>query len=165
MGDCDRLKKYISDYLDGSLDPTTRTQFEEKLRTNTELQKLTNQVQHVSKLLSTLPNHKCKDDFNIRLRDRIHSETPISKFNINIRRYSIAFSFVVIIGVAIFGINGMLRDDTETQTARPSNAVSVEKSVPDNEEIDVKTRDPQAAATDSIKDQKDPRIKYVDQKK
>jgi anti-sigma factor RsiW len=165
MGDCDRLKKHISDYLEGGLDPTTRKQFEEELRTNPELQQLTNQVQHVSKMLSDLPRHKCKDDFNVRLRERIHSESTNSKFNVNIRRYSLAFSFVVIVGIAIFGINGILKDDTRLPAAPPSNAVSVEKSIPENEEFDVKTRDPQTAATDSIKDQKDPRIKYVDQKK
>ena len=32
MGDCDRMKKYISDYLENNLDPTTRKQFEKNLK-------------------------------------------------------------------------------------------------------------------------------------
>jgi hypothetical protein len=165
MGDCDKLKNYISDFIEGNLDPTTRKQFEDELRTNTELQQLTNNVRQVSKILTELPQYKCGDDFSIRLRERIHSESSTSKFNVTVRRYAIAISFVVIITIAIFGINGMLKEDTHLPVAPASNNISVEEVVPENEEFDVKTRDPQAVTKDSVREQRDPRIKYVDQKK
>lgn len=165
MGDCDKLKNYISDFIEGNLDPTTRKQFDDELRTNKELQQLTNNVRQVSRILADLPHHKCGDDFNIRLREKIHAESSTSKFNINIRRYSIAVSFVVIIAIAIFGINSMLKEDTPLPVAPASSNISVEQVVPENEEFDVKTRDPQAVTKDSIREQRDPRIKYVDQKK
>ena len=52
MGDWDRFKNYISDYLEGNLDNSTRKEFEQEIEKNSNLQKLTRGVENLSKVLS-----------------------------------------------------------------------------------------------------------------
>jgi len=169
MGDWDRLKKYVSDYVEGQLDPSTQRQYEEELKINPELRELTTKVSTVTKLLKNLPFHRCGEDFNLRLRERIHNDPQKKWLGTSVRRYSFAFSFIVILAVAIFALNNQSEDNTTTKFSPSKNAVSSDNNAYENESIDVKTRSQQPALVDSntirMKEKKDPRIKYVDQKK
>ena len=169
MGSCDRLKKYVSDYVEGQLDPSTRRQYEEELNINPELRELTAKVSHVSSLLKNLPAHKCSEDFNVRLRERIHNEPQKNWLSTNVRRYSLAFSFIVILAVAIFALNSQTEENTAAPFIPSRNAVSSDNNIYNDESIDVKTRNQQPTVVDSnnirMKEKKDPQIKYVDQKK
>jgi anti-sigma-K factor RskA len=169
MDDCDRLKKYVSDYVEGQLDPSTRRLYEEELKTNTELQQLTEKVSKTSHLLKNLPTHKCSSEFNVRLRERIYHEPQKSLFSSNVRRYSLAFSLIIVVAVAIFAIRNQTEEKRSIPLVPLQNAVSSDNNSYDEESFDVKTRSQQSAVFDSstnkIEEKKDPHIKYVDQKK
>jgi hypothetical protein len=168
MDDCDRLKKYISDYIEGQLDPSTRRQFEAQLKENPELQELTSRVSGVSRLLKQLPPQKCSEDFNIRLRERIYNEPAKKWMSAKVRRYSLGFSFVIVIAVVIFAFNSQIEDNKDAQFIPIQNQISSDDSY-NGESFNVKTREEQPAIPDSMnikkKEKKDPRIKYVDQQK
>ena len=63
MGDCDRMKKHISDYLEGSLDPTTRKEFEKNLEIYPELNSITKNISILPSILHQLPSQKCSEEF------------------------------------------------------------------------------------------------------
>src|SRR5512136_187530 len=108
MGDCDKLNEHISDYLENTLDPAMRAEFEQGLQRFPELKQSTSHVKKLAALLGKLPERKCSDDFVPRLRQRISSAAPAKSYQFNLRRYSLAFSFVVIALVALAGLNALL---------------------------------------------------------
>ena len=181
MGDCDRLKKHISDYIEGNLDKATRDEFNRGLRQDAALQKLTSRMGYLSQTLSKLPEHKCSSDFSVRLRERIHrAETPSRLPVTPIRKYSFAFSVMILAIVAVFAITkiGDQAPESRLQSEVPvinnaSPAVApVNSSNPgasdkmSGQEVDIKTRGEQKALADSSakreSEGKKASLKYVD---
>jgi hypothetical protein len=162
MGDCNKMKEHISGYLENTLDPAIRAQFEQELEKSPELRKITAQVARVTMLLSSLPARKCADDFVFELQRRINSAPAGKPILLNRRTYSFAFSFVVIAVVAIFGVKGLLKKEEpmpvlptidEYQSA-PASVSSGASRAPagnysDQNEMDVKTRPVSNMVTDS----------------
>ncbi len=155
MGDCDRLNEHISDYLENTLDPATRAEFEHGLDRFPELKHTTNHVLKLAALLGKLPERKCSDDFVPKLRQRINSAPLTDSKELNIRRYSLAFAFVIIVLVAIVGINTLLTEEksapalpvvNEFQPAPTSvsggavNSPASGYSAGSGNEVDIKTR-------------------------
>ena len=185
MGNCDRMKPYISDYIENSLDPTTKKEFEQVLKSSPELQKLIRHMQILKSGLNNLQSYHCTEDFQIKLRQRLISE-PNSLINRQqFVRYSIAVSFIIILVIVTMNISFQNNDqetlpattgqsDLKIQTSRPvSNPVSeTTDAQPMNEgEIDIKTKPRQQAIADSTESPinpesqlRDKNFKYVDQK-
>ena len=185
IGYWDIFKNYISDYLEGNLDNSTRKEFELEIDKNSNLQKLTRGVENLSKMLGDLPEYECSDDFNVTLRDRIHRESSAVKLQVTpLKKYSYAFSFVMLAVIAVFTFNTLTEKDdpvknlpesSKIQSVQP-NPVFQNKMQPasqvriDNRQVDIKTIDENVAVTDSLKNEvirkeKQPNIKYVDDTK
>ena len=179
MGDWDRLKNHISDYLEGNLDNSTRKNFEAEIEKNSDLSKVTKRVEKLSNILTNLPEYKCSDDFNQKLRERIHQESSSKIASIPIKKYSFAFSFVVLAVIVIFTFNTFTgQDDTVNNLPESSNiqtdpvyqspAQSPNKIQPGNQPVDLKTMSCDAAVADSLsrnknkKTQEQGSIKQVD---
>ena len=121
MGDSDRMKNYISDYLEDSLDPSTHKEFEEAMKRSPELRTMTDRVAAVSTQLNNLKNHKCSDDFSVKLRERIHSTSQPVISRQSIVRYSFAASFIIILVIATLTITNLVSDfDNRPQRASAS---------------------------------------------
>jgi len=185
MGECDRLKKHISDYLEGNLDKTTRKEFEHALAQNEDLNNLTTRVREIPVLLNKLPAHKCSDDFAVNLRKKIHSNNSQARLPVTpLKKYSFVFSFAVLAVIIIFSFN-MLEDNssevkilpesTNIQNSNPrppavqTPSQPVSNSPVSNQEIDIKTVDEQKVAADSVGNVENggnkKNFKYVDDKK
>jgi hypothetical protein len=184
MGHSDRLKNYISDYLENSLDPSTHKEFEDALKRSPELRSTTGKMTTLSTRLSNLKYHKCSDEFTIKLRERIHTSSEPFISRQNIVRYSFAASFVIILILAIFTITNLSSESPEitpdlqgtsegpmNNTNPVSNPVSGNEANTfiDNEELDVGTKSNPNVVSDTtdVKQEKNnnkPAIKYVDQK-
>jgi hypothetical protein len=180
MGECDKLNEHISAYLENTLDPAARKEFEQGLVKFSALKHTTSHILKLTTMLAKLPGQKCSDDFVPGLRQRINS-APASKFNEqNIKRYSFAFSIVLVVLAAMVGLNTLLRDDepapplpavNEFQPApAPVSAGSVNPSSSGyspvgGTEVDIKTRAESNMATDSstlrIQEQKNSQAKQV----
>ena len=184
MGDCDKFKQYISDYLEGNLDSTTRKEFEEAMEENKELSEMTTRMKEIRVLLNKLPAKKCSDDFTANLHRKIHSSSSQSRLPVTpLKKYSYAFSFAVLAVIIIFSVNmfdgtessvndlpessNIERQDQSPAIQRPTQPVS--NSRLNDKEVDIKTVDEQKTVADSVKNsEKDAsrnNIKYVDDKK
>jgi hypothetical protein len=185
MGDSDRMKNYISDYLENSLDPSTHKEFEDTLKRSPELRSMTDRMAALSTRLNNLKYHKCSDEFSLKLRERIHTSSEPLISRQNIVRYSFAASFVIILVIATFTITNLssespdttpdLQGSTESPVKNPnpvSNPVSPgnnAKTAVKDGEVNIGTKSPQQAVSDSVRLQQEekksePAIKYVDQK-
>ena len=168
MGDCNRLNEHISDYLENTLDPAMRAEFEQGLERYPELKQSTGQVKKLTALLGKLPGRKCSDDFVPRLRQRISSAVPVKSTQSSLRRYSWAFSFVIVALVALVGINALLTREkavpalpavNEFQPAPtsvsggavndPAGVYSTGNPAGAGNEVDIKTRAESRMANDS----------------
>jgi hypothetical protein len=168
MGDCERLNEHISDYLENNLDPAMRAEFEQGLERFPELKQSTSQIKKIAGLLGKLPGRKCSDDFVPKLRQRISSAVPVRSNQLNLRRYAWAFSFVIIVLIALVGINTLLtRDESvpalpvvnEFQPAPasvagstvsdPAGVYSTGSSSSAGNEVDIKTRAESRMVNDS----------------
>jgi hypothetical protein len=164
MGGCDKSNDHISDYLENSLDPAARAEFEQELGKSPGLKTTTNQVLKLTSLLGKLPTRKCSDDFVVTLRQRINSVPERKSSKVSVRRYSFAFSFIIIMVIAIFGIKSLLKKEEpapvlptmdEYQSAPASvsgGAVNTPvSSYSTPEDVDIKTR----AESKMVKDTSD----------
>lgn len=181
MGDSDRMKNYISDYLENSLDPSTHKEFEDALKRSPDLRSITDNMTTLSARLNNLKYHKCSDEFSVKLRERIHttSESFISRQSMV--RYSFAASFVIILIVAIFTITNLSSESPEIepvlQGASESPANQINPDVGNNAntyatdgEVEVGTKPGQNTAGDTTRIQQEekinnPTINQVDQKR
>lgn len=185
MGDSDRMKNYISDYLENSLDPSTHKEFEQALKSSPELRMMTDRVAAVSGELGKLKNYNCSDDFSVKLRERIHTTSAPLVSRQSVIRYSFAASFIIIFVVAALTISNMMSDSPENTPALPSstnnpiqkvNPVSdpgspgiKSKNLVGEGDLDVKSKSNQNTYSDSTrvleeKKKNKPPVKYVDQK-
>jgi hypothetical protein len=186
MGDWDRMKNYISDYLDDELDPTTHKQFENALKQSPELRLMTKKMSVLSSRMNKLTYHKCSDDFSLKLREKIHTTPQQMISRQNIVRYTFATSFVIILAVITFSLSDF--SDSPEVVPSPQSNIELQNTNPNpvnnplsNEgvnafvkdgEVNLKTKTNQPAASDSLHEQDqhlekngDKPIKYVDQKK
>jgi hypothetical protein len=180
MGNSDRMRNYISDYLENSLDPSTHKEFEDALKRSPDLRSMTDRMTILTSHLNNFEYHKCSDEFSVKLRERIHttSEPLISRQNII--RYSFAASFVIILIIAIFTITNLSSESPENipamqeasgSPANKPNPVSGNdaNSYADEEEMNIGTKPDPNAAGDSTSlskehNQNKPAIKQVDKK-
>lgn len=185
MGDWDRFKNYISDYLEGNLDNSTRKEFELEIDKNNNLQKLTKRVENLSKMLGDLPEYECSDNFNVKLRDRLHRDSSAVKLPVTpLKKYSFAFSFVMLAVIVVFTFNTFTEQDDPVKNLPESSKIQSVQSNPvfqnkmqpasrvqiDGRQVDIKTIDENVAMTDSLKNEvikkeKQSNIKYVDDTK
>lgn len=178
MGDCDRMYKHISAYTENTLDPSTRAEFDKYLDQYPKLREKTGQVSKLPSLLGKLPEQKCSEDFILKLRDRIHAKPERKPIDINIKRYSFAFSFIVLAIAAAFSINSLLEKEKPVSPVPDLNGIEVSppavtnrpgnnniRTYSNQEEMDIKTRTESKAVKDSIlnrkTDQDDSRAKVV----
>ncbi len=179
MGECDRFKNYISDYLDNTLDPTTHNEFEKALKSSADLQRMTNKVSSLRSSLKNLSYQTCSDDFSLKLRERIHTEPEPIVSRKNMVRLSFAFSFVIIIAFATFSLTNLLNSTgSETPVQKtsdyqdqstPSPASSTKNPVIKDGEVEINTKNSQEALLDSSRTKPtrnpDSRRQQVDQEK
>jgi len=185
MGDSDRMRNYISDYLENSLDPSTHKEFEDALKRSPELRSMTDRVALVSTQLNSLKLHKCSDDFSVKLRERIHTSSEPLISRQNIVRYSFAASFVIILVIATLTITNLMSESPENtpplqgSTENPIQEISPgsqpgspgndAKTLVNDKEVNIKSKSTQNAVSDSTgmqeeKKKNKPPIKYVNQK-
>lgn len=186
MGDWDRMKTYISDYLENSLDPTTRKEFEQALNNSGELRLLTVKMKALKFSLNNLIQYKCSDDFSTKLREKINLKVEPVISRQQLLRYSFAASFIIV--VVVFALNMTSQSDTpeldpairgqsdlqikgSNPVSNPVSGTSESRLVKDGE-VDIKTKPPQQAVIDSTRARQnpgsiksDPNIKYVGQEK
>ena len=185
MGDWDRQKHHISDYLEGNLDNSTRNEFEKEISKNDELKKVTGRVEKLSHMLKNLPEHKCSDDFNQKLRERIHNESSSKLDTIPIKKISFALSFAVLLVLVVFSFNTFIGNEEPANNLPESTNVEPNQSDPgyqnklqspkqvqaSSRQVDVKTIQENEATSDSLsrknlkKIQDQDNIKQVDEVK
>jgi len=163
MGECDRFKPFISDYLEKNLDPTTHQKFEKALENSDELYTLTNKVRLLKTHLQNLERVSCSDDFSLKLREKIHT-VPLPFFKRqNVIRMSLAFSLVIVLAVALVSIVNLSGSpegpiplqgtpNLKMEDANPvsSPASTTNPAVFKNDgPLDIKTKNNQPVAADS----------------
>jgi hypothetical protein len=182
MGDSDRMKNYISDYLENSLDPSTHKEFEDTLKKSPELRSMTDRVAAVSSQLSNLQSYKCSDDFSVKLREKIHTSSEPIISRQNIVRYSFAASFVIILVIATLTITNLSSDSPESAPAlqgttqnpannpNPVSSTTKQNTRVEEGEMGINQKSSQDVYSDSSRVQQEkkknkPPIKLVDQEK
>lgn len=178
MGDSDRIKRYISDYLDHTLDPSTQKQFEQTLEENEELRKVTDQVAQIRNSLGNLRKYRCSDNFNIALRERIirDQNEPV---RYPVKKYVLSASFAAVLVVAFSVLNPFTSEesrDVQQITApadqyprvnSPANMQNIGTAGAGNGSYngtDIKTLDEAKAYNDSSRDKSLPEMRQVDKK-
>ena len=165
MGECDRFKPFISDYLENNLDPSTLQQFEKALETSGELQSLTRRVRQLKLHLNNLDRVSCSADFSMRLRERIHTVPQPLFRRPGFMRLSLAFSLVVVLAVALISLMNMSDSPDPSLPYKGNTNFKIEEvnpvsnpSSPNNpalfkndSQLDVKTRSNPGTAVDSTK--------------
>lgn len=178
MGDCDRMKKHISDYLDHSLDPTTKNEFEQILGENASLKSLTSKVGKVKNLLGNLQSYQCSEEFNFRLREKIHQNQKTSVKD-PVKKYVLSVSFAAVLILMFVFINPFSSEESGTLPQIPASSISTPQMQNQSNSQgggssnassgiqsarDIKTIDEAKAYSDSVKDKSAPELKHVDQK-
>jgi len=178
MGDSDRMKRYISDYLDHTLDPSTQKEFEHALGENEELRTLTDRVSQIRHSLGNLRTYHCSGNFNVALRERIirDQNAPV---RYPVKKYALSLSFAAVLIVIFFILNPFTSEDSPEmqQITAPSgqypqvnNPASMRNIGTSNagsgsyNGTDIKTLDEAKAYTDSSRDKSLPEMRQVDKK-
>ena len=186
MGDCDRMKHYISDYLENRLDPTTQKEFEEALKNSPQLRSMIHNISNITSRLKNLTYYKCSDDFSLKLRERIHTTSEKSPSRKYLVRYSFAASFIVVLIIIAFSVinlsnspetapdfqgNSNLRIQNTNPGSNPVSGNKVNTFVKDDE-MNIRTKSAQDVISDSLHIEGQPAdkpddkpIKYVNEKK
>jgi len=184
MIDCDKVKGFISDYIEKRLTPGLKTELDTHFQQCPNCKLVLERIPKVKSLMSNLKSVKCSDDFNLKLRERITgnlNEPMISRSSF--KKVSYGFSFALIVVVTVFGFNFFNQAETNNDVLLPQ-VQKQESTIPSNpsyqnvqqtstnytqtEELDVRTKDSEGMYSDSAKtkspDVKDSRVKYVDTK-
>jgi len=184
MIDCDKVKGFISDYIEKRLTPGLKEELENHFQQCPDCKWVLERIPKVQSLMSNLASVKCSDDFNLKLRERIASnlnEPMISRSSF--KKVSYGFSFVMIIVVTVFGFNffnqaetnndvllPQVQEQESTIPSKPSCQCVQQRSTSYTQgyELDVRTKESDGIYSDSAKtkspDVKDSRVKYVDTK-
>jgi hypothetical protein len=184
MIDCDKVKEFMSDYIEKRLTPGLKTQLDNHFQQCPDCQLVLERIPKVQSLMSNLAPLKCSDDFNLKLRERIAgnlNEPMISRSLF--KKLSYGFSFALIIIVTVFGFNFFNQTETNSEVLLPqvqkqesttpsnpsyNNVQQTSSTFTETEELDVRTKESDGIYSDSAKtkspDVKDARVKYVDTK-
>jgi hypothetical protein len=163
MGDCDRMYQHISAYLENTLDPATRAEYENNLEKYPALKMTTQRVSELTVQLGTLPQKQCSEDFVGKLRQKINSDAPVQQLAAGYwKKYSLAFSSIVILCLAVWMVyfyllkgespvpplapQGEFQTDPAT-VAGPAVPAPLQRG--DIKDIDIKTRDESRIVQDS----------------
>jgi hypothetical protein len=178
MGDSDRMKRYISDYLDHTLDPSTQKEFEHALGKNEELRTITSQVARIKNALGNLAAYHCSENFNVALRERIVRDQNVP-VRYPIKKYALSVSFAAVLVVIFFILNPFTSEDSPKlqqitapsgqypQVNNPASMQNIGTAKAGNgsyDGTDIKTRDEAKAYTDSSRDKSLPEMRQVDKK-
>lgn len=184
MIDCDKVKEYVSEYLEKRLTPGLKTELDNHFQNCPDCKSVLERMPKIQSLMSNLEPIKCSDDFNLKLRERIAGNLNESMISTSsFKKVSYGFSFALIIIVTVFGFNFFNQAETNNDVLLPQ-VQKQESTIPSNpskqnfqqastnltqtEELDVRTKDSEGIYSDSAKtksdDIKDPRVKYVDTK-
>ena len=183
MLDCDRVQIQISDYLEKGLEPAAHSVVEKHLKGCPECRAIANRIPMVKTMMGNLQLVSCSDDFSQKLHSRISGELPSTLSFAQVKRYSYAISFAVVIFVLFWGVNTFIIDESApsvngpvqlqgavnspTPGMTPASASQQTPALGSGQEFDVKTaQNANAVVTDSSDDDhskdREPRIKYVD---
>ncbi len=177
MGDCDRMKKHITDYLEHTLNPSTQKEFEQILGKDEQLKKITSEVDRIADMLGNLQSLRCSENFNVNLREKILLNRKLPE-NYPVRRYVLSVSVAALFIFVLVIFNPFSSEENENSPLIPeaSMQLSPEKNKQnvnqaDNtntdesfEGRDIKTLEEAQAQADSTKDKSAPKLKHVDQK-
>lgn len=181
MIDCDKVKEYISDYIEKNLSPNLRSELDSHFRVCEKCNVLLQRLPKIQSLMQNLNTIKCSDDFNLRLRNRIinnENDPLISKEIFRKTSYGLSFAMVVIFAVVGFNFfngteseSGIISPQVQIQESNNPSDPLVNKTssnLTQTEEMEVRTKDAEGIYSDSSKtnkpEEKDPRVKYVDSK-
>jgi hypothetical protein len=184
MTNCDKVKEYISDYIEKRLTPSLKTELDNHFQFCASCRKLLERIPKIQSIIGNLNSIKCSDNFNLKLRERIaknQNGTVFSKDSM--KKLSYGFSFAIFIFLIVFGFNFFNQEDSDSKFVVPQfqNQESLNPSNPSNqnlqqassnlnqtEELEVRTKDGEGMYSDSSNskspDEKNPRVKYVDSK-
>lgn len=184
MIDCDKVKEFISDYIERRLTPGLSAELKNHFQECADCNMVLERMPKVQSLMSNLTSIQCSTDFNLKLRERIansQNESLISSGSV--KKVSYGFSFAIFILALVFGFNFFNQTEPSTnftfpqvqkqETTGPSNSLNnnvhqTSGNLTQTEEMDVRTKDSDGTYVDSAKtktsDVKDPRVKYVDTK-
>jgi hypothetical protein len=185
MLDCDKVKEFVSDYIEKRLTPGLKTELDNHFQQCPDCKLVLERIPKVQSLMGNLVSVQCSDDFNLNLRERItgnQNNSVVSKSSI--KKLSYGFSFAIFIFLIVFGFNffnqaepnsdillPQVQKQESTTPSNPSNQ-NIQQTSSSNltqtEELDVRTKESEGIYSDSAKtkspDVKDPRVKYVDTK-
>jgi hypothetical protein len=174
MGECDRIRNYISAYIEKTLDPTTSHKIEKHLSSCPDCIGIVKKIRTMQKMLLNLNQYQCSDNFSLNLRNRINSAPKPSLLNGNIKKYSYAFSLVLVAFFVVVGMNRFFNqtdsqvDDpigTELQITDPKPSQPMinnqNNTIVDKKDIDIQTVDGLKDSTELT--QPNDLFKYVDQ--
>jgi hypothetical protein len=182
MGDCERFKKYYSNYIEKRLDPAVIDEINQHLDYCDECKKVIRQIRILQKMMADLPLQKCSENFNLKLHQRIFSRSTQKERNGIIRKYSYAVSFIIAVVFIIFFVYSLFNKKEQpinnqllpsySETPVPSAAAPAVDPVDfrqNDEGINIKTKSGDNLVSDSSNhkksDTKSPNIKYVGQEK
>ena len=185
MIDCDKVKEYISDYIEKHLTPGLKTELDNHFQQCPDCKLVLERIPKVQSIMGNLVSVQCSDDFNLKLRERIASGQNNSVVSKNsIKKLSYGFSFAIFIFLIVFGFNFFDQAESDSNILLPQ-VQKQESTIPSNpsnqnilqtsssnltqtEELDVRTKESEGIYSDSANtkspDVKDPRVKYVDSK-
>ena len=183
MGDCDRYKKYYSNYLEQKIDPMIMREIDQHLNHCDKCKKIIRQIGLLQKIMADLPAKRCSENFNLRLHQKIFNRST-REGSTMVKKYSYAFSFVIATALVAFFIYNHFNNKeqvmdvpqigsySETESAVTGNANPVVDAVDfdqNNEGINIKTKSHDDLVSDSSNYKrsriKSPNLKYVGQEK
>jgi predicted anti-sigma-YlaC factor YlaD len=170
MGSCYDLRKYISDFLENKLEPQLRIQVENHLKECPECMRSVKNTGYLQDRLANLRRYKCSEDFASKLHKRIHSPEQKVFFTLSLRRFSYAFTAVLVIFLSVYTIRWIDNQPEEviippSSVREPSGNEEETVTNADQQDVNIKTKESLADQTDSLNTTKNAngRIKYVDQ--
>ena len=186
MIDCDKVKEYVSDYIEKHLTPGLKTELDDHFQQCSDCKLVLERIPKLQSIMGNLVSVQCSDDFNLKLRERIagnQNESMVSSGSF--KKVSYGFSFAIFIFVIVFGFNFFNQAEPDSEILLPQ-VQKQESTIPSNpsnqnilqtsssnltqtEELDVRTKESEGIYSDSAEtkspDVKDRRVKYVDSKK
>ena len=177
MGDCDRMKKHITDYLEHTLNPSTQKEFEQVLGKDDHLKKITSEVGRITNILGNLQSLRCSYSFNVKLREKILLNRKLPEKD-PVKKYVLSISFAAIFILILVILNPFSSEETANSPLTPeaSMQLSPEKNKQNINQVDnnntgeslggrdIKTLEEAQVHSDSTKDKSVPKLKHVDQK-
>lgn len=184
MTDCDKVKEFISEYLEKRLTPGLKSELENHFKVCSSCRIILERIPKVQSLLSDLSSVKCSDNFNLKLREKIANNENESVFSReSVKKVSYGFSFAIFIFIIVFSFNFFNQAESDPNINLPQvqqqkslspsnpsvqNIQQASSSMTQTEELNVRTKDGKGIYSDSTKnnspEEKDPRVKYVDSK-